>query len=44
MRSRFALVLAALAVSAPVHAAEEKSNMELVGYNALQARSANRSL
>jgi len=40
MRSRFALVLAALAVSAPVHAAEEKSNMELVGYNDLQARSA----
>ena len=40
MRSGLAMVLLASAVATAVHAAEEKSNMELVGYNDLQARSA----
>jgi hypothetical protein len=40
MRSRLVLFLAVSAVSPAVCAAEEKSNMELVGYSDLQARSA----
>ena len=40
MRSRLVLALVLSAVPASAPAAEEKSNMELVGYNDLQARSA----
>jgi len=40
MRSRLVLALVLSAFPAAAPAAEEKSNMELVGYNDLQARSA----